>query len=94
MEKLTIEKLQSLVKSTGYFNLEDTTTTICALETLSGFIIIGKSACLNIEDFDAEIGKKIAYDNAIEQLWELEGYYINKVNYKETPTPLITLNTK
>jgi len=41
-----------------------------------------------------EIGKKIAYDNAIEQLWELEGYYINKVNYKETLTPLITLDTK
>jgi len=79
MTKLTIEYLQELIKSTGYFKLDNTTTTLCVLELHSGFIIVGKSACIDPNDFNDEMGKEIAYKNAVDKLWELEGYYVTRL---------------
>lgn len=40
----------------------------------SGFILIGTAAVVDPNNFDLEVGLKIAHDNAKNQLWELEGY--------------------
>jgi hypothetical protein len=34
-------------------------------------------------NFDEEIGQKIAYDNAREQIWQLEGYLLKQSLYEE-----------
>lgn len=41
-----------------------------------GFTVIGHSGCLNHDDFDEQIGRDIAYQNAFEQLWEMQGYHM------------------
>lgn len=74
VEKITPADLEGLVKSAEYKHIEGTTLTICILTLHSGFNLVGESACLNPADFDAELGKQIAYKNAFEQLWKLEGY--------------------
>lgn len=89
MTKLTPEYLHSLIKSTGYFQLEGTTTTICALETTSGFIIVGKSACLNPDDFNEDIGKEIAFNDAFDKLWDLEGYHQKSIAFENKPKIII-----
>ena len=48
--------------------------TICVLVLKNGFTVTGESACANPENFDAEIGRKIARDNAVNKMWPLMGY--------------------
>lgn len=50
--------------------------TICMLVMKNGFTIVGKSACASPENFDAELGRKIARDDARQQIWALEGYQL------------------
>ena len=48
--------------------------TICVLVLKNGFTVTGESACASPENFDAEIGRKIARDNAVNKMWPLMGY--------------------
>lgn len=48
--------------------------TFCVLVLRNGFTVTGESACVSPENFNAEIGKKIARENAIEKIWPLLGY--------------------
>ncbi|WP_426076516.1 Gp49 family protein [Janthinobacterium sp. PSPC3-1] len=50
------------------------TLTFCVLELQNGFTVTGESACASPENFDAEIGRKIARKNAEEKIWPLLGY--------------------
>lgn len=48
--------------------------TFCVLVLRNGFTVTGESACASPENFDAEIGRKIARENAINKIWPLMGY--------------------
>lgn len=48
--------------------------TFCVLVLKNGFTVTGESACASPENFDAEIGRKIARENAKQKLWPLMGY--------------------
>lgn len=48
--------------------------TFCVLVMRNGFTVVGKSACASPENFDAELGRKIARQDAINQCWPLLGY--------------------
>ena len=48
--------------------------TFCVLVLRNGFTVPGYSACASPENFDAEIGRKIARENAVTQVWPLMGY--------------------
>lgn len=52
--------------------------TICLLQTRNGFTIIGKSAPASPDNFDAELGRKLAYEDAVRQLWPLMGYALRE----------------
>ena len=54
------------------------TLIFCILTLENGFTVTGESACASPENFDAEIGKKIAYQNAREKIWLLEGYLLKQ----------------
>ena len=46
----------------------------CVLVLRNGFTVTGESACASPENFDAEIGRKIARQNAVQKIWPLMGY--------------------
>ena len=48
--------------------------TFCVLVLRNGFTVIGESACASPENFDAEIGRKVARENAVAKIWPLMGY--------------------
>jgi hypothetical protein len=48
--------------------------TFCVLVLKNGFMITGESACASPENFDAELGRKIARQNAVNKIWPLMGY--------------------
>lgn len=47
---------------------------VCVLVMHNGFTIIGKSAPASPENFNAELGRKLAYEDAVRQLWPLMGF--------------------
>src|SRR5574337_1749630 len=47
--------------------------TFCVLVLRNGFTVTGESACASPENFDAEIGRRIARKNAIDRMWPLLG---------------------
>jgi len=48
--------------------------TFCVLVLRNGFTVTGESACASAENFDAELGRKIAHRQAVEKVWPLMGY--------------------
>ena len=54
------------------------TLTFCILILRNGFTVTGESACASPENFNAEIGRKIARENAREKIWLLEGYLLKE----------------
>lgn len=52
--------------------------TFCVLVLKNGFTVTGESACASPENFDAEIGRKIARENAINKVWPLMGYALKE----------------
>ena len=52
--------------------------TFCVLTLQNGFTVTGESACASPENFDAEIGRKIARENAKNKIWPLMGYVLKQ----------------
>lgn len=50
--------------------------TFCVLVLRNGFTVTGESACASPENFDAEIGRKVARDAAVRKVWPLLGYQL------------------
>ncbi|HEX7687305.1 MAG TPA: Gp49 family protein [Burkholderiaceae bacterium] len=48
--------------------------TFCVLTLRNGFTVTGESACAAPENFDAEIGKRIARQAAVAKVWPLLGF--------------------
>ena len=48
--------------------------TFCVLVLKNGFTVTGESACASPENFDAELCRKIARQNAVAKVWPLMGY--------------------
>lgn len=55
-----------------------TTMTVCALTLRNGFVVVGESAAASPENFNEEIGRKIARDHARDKIWALEGYLLRQ----------------
>ena len=52
--------------------------TFCVLVLKNGFTVTGESACASPENFNAEIGRKIARENAVNKIWPLLGFALRQ----------------
>jgi len=57
--------------------------TFCVLVLRNGFTVTGESACASPANFDAELGRKIARQNAVDKMWPLMGYALKEQLNKE-----------
>jgi hypothetical protein len=64
--------------STTYEHPHLSLLTFCVLTLRNGFTVTGESACASPENFDPEIGRKIARANAINKVWPLMGYTLKQ----------------
>lgn len=61
------------------------TLTFCVIVLENGFTVTGESACASPENFDAELGRKIARQNAVQKIWPLMGYELRtRLAFSET----------
>lgn len=72
--RLTPALIDAQIVAEAYHVFPGTTLTICALTLKNGFHVTGESAAASPENFDVEIGRKIARDNARNKIWAFEGY--------------------
>lgn len=76
--RITPEHLESVIVSEQYHVFAGTTFTACLLTLKNGYTVLGESACASPENFNAELGRKIARENAKNKIWSLEGYLLRE----------------
>jgi len=74
--RLNPQMIDDAIKSEAFYVFPGTTMTVCALTLRNGFQVVGESAAASPENFNEEIGRKIARDNARAKIWALEGYLL------------------
>lgn len=91
--KVTLRDIEANIECEYYFSADDATSggyqyeslhllTFCVLVLSNGFIVTGESACVSPENFNAEIGRKIARQNAMDKVWPLMGYALKQKLYE------------
>ena len=82
--RVTPQRLEQVITSEQYHVFTNTTFTSCLLTLENGYTVLGESACASPENFDAALGRKIARSNAVNKIWQLEGYLLKqKLHDKE-----------
>lgn len=76
--RLNPDMIDAAIASEQYHVFPGTTMTVCALTLRNGYIVTGESAAASPENFDKEIGRRIARDNARNKIWALEGYLLRE----------------
>lgn len=76
--RLTPTHIDECIAGEQFHVFEGTTLTVCCLTLRNGFTVTGESAAASPENFDVEIGRKIARQNAREKIWALEGYLLKQ----------------
>jgi len=76
--RLTPDAIDSVIVGEQYHVFDGTTLTVCCLELKNGFTVTGESAAASPQNFDKDIGRKIARKNAREKIWPLEGYLLRQ----------------
>lgn len=76
--RLTSSDIQNVIVGEQYYVFPGTTLTVCCLTLKNGACVTGESACVSPSNFNAEIGQKIAKENAVREIWALEGYLLRE----------------
>jgi hypothetical protein len=71
--RVSLASMEAKIVRASYV-LHEGILTLCILKMRNGFYVVGESAPASPANFNAELGRKFAYENAIRQLWKLEGY--------------------
>ena len=89
--RVTFADVQANIRSENYFTIGEAcaalgqpapagseVATLCVLTLANGFMVIGEAAPASPANVDAELGRKIAKDKAIDRVWPLMGYALKQ----------------
>jgi len=76
MNELQLQQLISEIRYTD--RVLDTTATICMIR-VDKFVVVGQTGCLEDQDYDQDLGRQAAYNDALRQLYKLEAYRLKGV---------------
>ena len=82
--RITADMLDDVISDIRYWIAPGTQLTVCCLVLKNGFTVTGESACASPENFDKELGEQIAYQNAKDKIWALEGYLLKQKLYVDS----------
>jgi hypothetical protein len=72
--EITKEIIESQIKTVDYYSDSKSSIIFCFIRMKSGWVQDGSSACINIEVYNVEKGRELAYQDAFNKLYRLEGY--------------------
>ena len=81
--KITAATIEDQIKATEYYVWPGTTLTLALIKLENGFNVLGQSACIDPNEFDAETGRRLARNDAFEKIWQLEAYLLVEAKYQE-----------
>lgn len=76
--RVTPERIDEVIVGEDYHVFSGSQLTVCCLTLANGYNVVGESACASPENFNAELGRKIARSHAREKIWALEGYLLRQ----------------
>lgn len=76
--RISPEDIDAVITGEDYHIFPGTTLTVCCLKLRNGFTVTGESAAASPENFDVDLGRKIARSNARDKIWALEGYALRE----------------
>lgn len=77
--RVSRQSIEQRIADVQYFLLPETNgprTTICNIVLDNGYSVRGESSCVDPRNFDAEIGRTLAYNDAFRKLWGLFGFML------------------
>jgi hypothetical protein len=84
MTRVTNQSIDARIDKVEYHRIPNSTMTICVITMVNGFSVTGESACVDPNEYNKERGEEIAYENAFEKLWPLEGYLLKERLYQQS----------
>lgn len=73
--RVTLDSLKALIVAEQYVHPDAAQhVTVCILTLANGFSVIGHSAPADPANFNADLGRELAKNECIRQMWPLEGY--------------------
>jgi N4 Gp49/Sf6 Gp66 family protein len=77
--RVSLDDLLAKIKSEEYLYPHTIShMTICVLITENGYALVGISAPADEQNFDEDLGKKFAKEDAIRQMWKYEAYLLRE----------------
>ncbi len=76
--RLTPAHVESVIVSETFTTMPSGKAMVCELTLKNGFTVRGESAVVSNANFNEEIGKTVARANAVDKIWQLEGYLLQQ----------------
>jgi hypothetical protein len=76
--RLRPEDIDKVIVGLDYHHFPGTTLTVCCLKLKNGYCVTGESAAAAGDNFDEEVGRRVAYLDARMKVWPLEGYLLKQ----------------
>lgn len=83
MRKITKASIAERIQSVQHHQWPGTTVTECLITLDNGFSVTGQSACVDPKLFNKMYGEDLAYDDAFNKIWQLEGYLLAEERFKD-----------
>jgi hypothetical protein len=80
--RITPADIDAAIKAEDFHVFPGSQLTVCCMTLRNGFTVTGESACASPANFNAELGQKIARDNARNKIWPLAGYLLRERLYQ------------
>lgn len=81
--RLTPSDIDSAIYTVSYTTLPSGKVMVCEIILRNGYSVRGEAATVSKENFDEEIGKEISFKNAREKIWQLEGYLLQEMLFRQ-----------
>ena len=85
-KRVTLDALKANIVKEEFHVFPGSQLTVCVLTLQNGFTVTGESACADPAMFNAEIGQKIARENAERKIWPLMGYALKEEMMRNAST--------
>ena len=80
---MSLDQVNDSIEKTSYTKLGKKIM-VCHLTLVNGHEVIGQAGVVNAKLFDASIGKRISYENALNEVWShLGGVLQNSIAEEE-----------
>jgi hypothetical protein len=75
--RVTLDSIEAKIVREEYMII-DNLLTICVLKMANGFYVTGESAPASPANFNADLGRKFAREQAVRKVWGFEGYALRE----------------